>query len=338
MTQSRARRLIGDGELSPVELRALPAPGPGEVLLRVHATSVNYHDLLGVNGGIPGLPKPRVPFSDASATIAALGSGVDGWRLGERVIPSFFQNWQSGPPTARALAPILGDQVDGTLQTHVCVPARSLARTPAHLTHEEAATLGCAGLTAWRSLVAEADLRPGQTVVLQGTGGVSLFALAFARMVGARVILTSSSDAKLERARALGADVTINYRTRPRWHEAVLEHTEGEGAHLVVEVGGGATLGSAVRAARIGGHVSVIGVLTGARAPEFPLNLVMARNVTLRGVTVGSTQQLAEMCRAVEQAAYRPVIDQRFTLETAHMALETLQAQGHFGKIVIGID
>lgn len=335
---SRARTVVRDGDLSPILSRPVAEPASGEVLLRVHATSVNYHDLIGVNGGLEGLRLGRVPFSDASATVLALGDGVSDFAVGDRVIPGFFQNWQAGPPTRTGLRPILGDEIDGTLQSIVSVPARTLARTPKHLSHLEAATLGCAGLTAWRSLVVEAALQPGQTVLLQGTGGVSLFALGFARMMGARVIMTSSSDAKLERARVLGADFTINYRDNPHWARAVLDQTGGLGADLVVEVGGGETLGEAVKATRTGGHVSVIGVLTGLRAASFPLNIVMSRNMTVRGVTVGSTAMLRDMCQAIDLAGYRPEVDQVFQLETAHQALSALKAQGHFGKLVIEVE
>lgn len=201
MTKGRARQIISDGTLSNVVERDVPEPGVGEVLLRVHATSVNFHDLIGIDGGIPGLPVPRVPFSDASATVLEVGAGVEGFAVGDHVVPGFFPNWERGPIVASAQKVILGDQIDGALQTHLCVPARSIARAPANMPHEAVATLGCAGLTAWRSLVDEAELRPGQTVLLQGTGGVSLAALAFARMLGARVIITSSSDEKLARMR-----------------------------------------------------------------------------------------------------------------------------------------
>ena len=235
------------------------------------------------------------------------------------------------------MSPVLGDQVDGALQTHLCLPAASVVRAPSGLNHLEIATLGCAALTAWRSVVVEAQVQPGQTVVLQGTGGVSLAALAFAKMLGARVILTSSSDAKLARAKQLGADVLINYRTTPDWSAAVLEATAGAGANLVVEVGGGETLGQAIKAARLGGHISVIGILTGYQAASFPLAMVMSKNLTVRGITVGSVANLDAMCRAIELNGYRPVIDQVFDLDHAHDAVATMKKQGHFGKIVIKI-
>ncbi len=337
MTVGIARQVIGNGVLSDVITRPVERPGPGEVLLRIHATSLNYHDLVGIDGGIPGVPLPRVPCSDASATVVEAGPGVEAFAVGERVVPSFFLNWQRGPIEASVKYPILGDQVDGTLQSHICVPARTVVRSPAKLSHEEVATLGCAGLTAWRSLAHEALVQPGQTVLLQGTGGVSLAALAFARMLGARVILTSSSDAKLERAKQLGAHEVINYRTSPDWHTAVLDLTGGLGVDVVVEVAGGETLAKSIRATRVGGHVSVIGVLTGWEAGAFPFALVMQRNITLRGITVGSTAQLDSMCRAIDVNSYKPVIDRVFELESAHDAIAYLRGQTHFGKVVITI-
>jgi NADPH:quinone reductase-like Zn-dependent oxidoreductase len=338
MIKGQARQILSDGILSKVFERNAPEPGAGEVLLRVHATSVNFHDLIGIDGGIPGLPMPRVPFSDASATVLELGTGVEGFTVGDHVVPCFFPNWERGSIDDAAKKVILGDQIDGALQTHLCVSARSIVHAPASMPHEAVATLGCAGLTAWRSLVEEAELRAGQTVLLQGTGGVSLAALAFARMLGARVIITSSSDEKLGRARALGAHGTINYKTTPDWHAAVLDMTGGRGADLVVEVGGGKTVGQAIQATRVGGHISVIGVLTGFESAAFPLSSLMARNITMRGITVGSVAQLNAMCRAIELNGYEPVIDRIFDLETAHEAIAHVRGQSHFGKVVININ
>lgn len=338
MFESISRSIVSNGLLGEIVTRPVRPLQPGEALLRVHATSLNFHDLVGIDGGIPGLPIPRVPCSDASAIVEAVGVGVSEISPGDAVIPSFFAHWRSGPVNAAALSVILGDQVDGTLQSRVVVPAASLSRAPAGLSHEAIATLGCAGLTAWRSLVVEGAIKPGQTVVLQGTGGVSLMALGFAKMVGARAIITSSSDAKLERARALGADVTINYRSTPDWAGAVREATDGLGADLVVEVGGGATLNQAVGAVRVGGHISIIGVLSGWRAPDFRLAEVMSRNITLRGITVGSTEDLSAMCRAIEQHQYQPIIDNVYDLAATQEALTAMREQRHFGKIVVRID
>jgi NADPH:quinone reductase-like Zn-dependent oxidoreductase len=333
----KARQIVRNGILAPTMERPVPRPRAGEVLLKIHATSLNFHDLIGIDGGIRGLPVPRVPCSDASATVLAAGDGVEHIAGGDAVIPNFFLNWISGPISRDVMSPVLGDQIDGTLQTYLCLPAKSVVRAPAGLSHDEIATLGCAALTAWRSVVVEAQLQPGQTVVLQGTGGVSLAALAFARMLGARVIITSSSDEKLARAKTLGADVLINYRTTPDWSAAVLDATAGEGANLVVEVGGGETLARAVNATKIGGHISVIGVLSGYQAANFPLAKVMGKNLTVRGITVGSVANLDAMCRAIEVNGYRPVIDGIFDLDSAHEAVATMKKQGYFGKIVIRI-
>ena len=335
--QARARLIEKNGILSQSIERPLPVPRAGEVLIGIHATSVNFHDLIGVEGGLRGLPLPRVPFSDASAIIIAAGEDVENFKVGDAVIPSFYPNWQSGPVSDEVMVPLLGDHIDGTLQTHLAISAKSIARAPAGLTHEEVATLGCAALTAWRSLVVEAKVQPGQTIVLQGTGGVSLAALAFGKMLGARIIITSSSDDKLARAKALGADVLINYRTTPKWHDAVLDATNGAGADLIVELGGGSTLANSVRAVKVGGHISVIGVLTGFEAASFPLALVMSKNATVRGITVGSVADLDAMCRAIEVNGYKPVIDSAYELDSAHEALAAMKKQAHFGKIVIGI-
>jgi NADPH:quinone reductase-like Zn-dependent oxidoreductase len=333
----RARYVERDGILSAAVAQNVPEPGPGELLLQIHATSVNYHDLLGVDGGIPGLPVPRVPFSDASATVVAVGKGVREYEVGAAVIPNFFRNWVRGPIAADVKYPVTGDHVDGTLQTHLCVPASSVARAPAGLTHHEAATLGCAALTAWRSVIVEASLQPGQSVVLQGTGGLSLAALAFAKMAGARVIITSSSNEKLARAKALGADVLINYRDVPDWQNAVLDCTNNLGADLVMELGGSATLAQSIAATKVGGHVSIIGALTGRSAPDFPLSVVLSRNITARGITVGSVAHLDAMCRAIEINGYKPVIDSVFSLDTSGEAIELMRTQKHFGKIVIDV-
>lgn len=326
-----------DGFLSELVTRSVPDPGPDELLLQIHATSVNFHDLVGIDGRIPNVAFPRVPFSDASATVIALGDGVHGYKVGDAVIPSFFRNWTRGPLSADIKYPVTGDQIDGTLQTHLCVPTSAVARAPSGLSHHAIATLGCAALTAWRAVVVEASVQPGQTVVLQGTGGVSLAALAFAKMAGAKVIITSSSDEKLARAKALGADILINYRKTPDWHLAVLESTNNLGADLVIEVGGGETLAQSVAATKIGGHVSVIGVLTGREAPSFPLAEVMSRNLTVRGITVGSVAHLDAMCRAIEVNGYEPIIDSVFNLNTASEAIDLMRSQRHFGKIVIDV-
>jgi NADPH:quinone reductase-like Zn-dependent oxidoreductase len=325
----------GPGRLAKPIARAASRPRAGEVLLRIRATSVNYKDYLGVvTGELPDLTWPRVPFADASAEVVELGEGVTNVAVGDRVIPSFFPKWQAGEPTADGLSLIHGDQVDGMLQTHVCVSSVCLVPAPAHLSDVEAATLGCAGVTAWRAF-SKAKVKPGYTVVIQGTGGVSLFALGFAKMAGATVILTSSSDSKLERGRGLGADHTINYSQTPEWSTAVLDITAGRGADTIIDVGGGQTLAQSVRAARIGGHIACAGFMGGRESPAFPNVVVMAKNLTVVGSTVGSIEDTADMCRAIAAREFRPSIDLVFSFEDAQEAIDHLRTQDHFGKVSI---
>lgn len=334
MIESRAMVLDAAAQPLRVESRTVRAPGPGEVLLRVRATSVNFHDYVNVMGGIPRLPYPRVPFSDVCAEVEAVGDGVTRAKPGDRVCVNFFPRWTSGRPEASFMSPVFGDQIDGFLQTRAVAPADSLVHAPAHLTDQEAATLGCAGVTAWRSVVVEGGVKAGDVVVVQGTGGVSLFALGFAKMLGAVVVLTSSSGEKLERARALGADHLLNYKADPDWDRRVQELTGGRGADLVVDVGGADTFPRAVRAVKLDGHISIIGVLTGV-TPEFPLAQVMGKNLTVRGITVGSRSHFEAMNRAVTAHLYRPVVDRAFPLEAANEAIALMTSQTHFGKIVI---
>lgn len=316
--------------------RAVPGPARGQAILRVLATSLNFHDYLNVIGAMPRLPFPRVPFSDACGEVIAVGADVTRVAVGDRVAPNFFVRWHDGRPSAEACAIVYGDQIDGGLQQYMRVEADSLVKVPAYLTDLEVATLGCAGLTAWRSVGVEAQVRAGDIVVVQGTGGVSLFALGFAKMLGARVVITSSSDEKLARAKTLGADHLVNYRTNPDWEREVVKFTGGRGADLVVDVGGADTFPRSIKATRMDGHVSVIGALSGVDKIEFSMAAAMARNVTIRGITVGSRTHFEGMCRALEVSQYRPVIHQVFEMEAAMSAIELMKSQTHFGKIVIG--
>ncbi len=319
--------------------RDLPKPARGQALVRNRATAVNFHDVLNIMGVLPNLANPRVPFSDNCGEIVELGPDCDGWVVGDRVIANFFPEWIDGPPRPRYCANVYGDQIDGFLAQYTLVEVRSLVRPPAHLSDAEAATLCCAGLTAWRSLTAEANIRPGQTVVIQGTGGVSLFALQFARMLGAQVILTSSSDEKLELGRALGADHTHNYRRDPDWDAAVVAMTNGNGAELIVEIGGADTMARSINAAAMDGHVSVIGVRSGFGQPTaISPELILTKNLTIKGITVGSVRQLGDMCRAIELCRIKPVIDRHFAFDDVAAALALMQSQGHAGKIAIDIE
>jgi NADPH:quinone reductase-like Zn-dependent oxidoreductase len=331
---SRAMVLTAYAQPLTLEQREPRQPGPGEALLRVTATSVNYHDVIGCMGGIPRLPLPRVPFSDCAAEVEAVGPGVTRVKPGDRVSANFFPGWIGGRPEPSAMGVVFGDQIDGFVQSSATVPADSLVLAPAHLRDAEIATLGCAGLTAWRSVVVEAGIKAGDVVVVQGTGGVSVFAVGFAKMLGATVILTSSSDEKLEKGRALGADHLLNYRADPDWDRRVWEITGGRGADLVVDIGGADTFPRAVGASKMDGHVSIIGVLSGV-TPEFPLVQVMQKNLTVRGITVGNRTQFEAMNRALTAHQWRPPVDRVFELEAANDALALMQSKTHFGKIVI---
>jgi NADPH:quinone reductase-like Zn-dependent oxidoreductase len=337
MFESRAMLLTAPG--APLELhsRTLAAPARGEAIVRLAATSLNNHDLLGLNGLIRGALYPRVPFSDGCGEVVAVGDGVTEVQVGERVLPNFFARWIGGPPTPQALSVVYGDQVDGCLQTHGRFDAASLVLAPAHLSDIEAATLPCAGLTAWRSLMVDGKVRAGDVVVAQGTGGVALFALGVGKMVGATVIITSSSDEKLERVKALGADHTINY-ARENWPKRVLEITGGRGADHILDIGGPQTLPAAVRAAALDGFISVIGMLTGEEMSALPLRPVMSKNLTVKGLTVGSRADLAAFARAVSTAAYRPVVDQAFAMDETPDAVAAMSRHGRIGKLAIRID
>jgi NADPH:quinone reductase-like Zn-dependent oxidoreductase len=313
--------------------RPSPKPGPGEIVVRMRAASLNYRDLVTIEGRA-GAKLPLIPFSDGAGEVSALGPGVSRVALGERVCPLFFQSWIAGDVGARSRALALGGSLPGVLQEEMLLGAEGVARIPAFYSLSEAATLPCAALTAWRALVVEGRLEAGQTVLVQGTGGVSLFALQFAKMLGARVIVTSSSAAKLERAKALGADHLIDYRATPAWAKAVLELTQGAGADHVVEVGGKDTLAQAVEAAAAGGRIFVIGVLSGLPGPVDALQ-VFRKNLRVIGISVGSRAQFEAMVAAIEQHHLKPVIDRRYPFAQVPAALRLMKSADHFGKICV---
>jgi NADPH:quinone reductase-like Zn-dependent oxidoreductase len=330
-------RAFGLENLVPAE-RPAPTPQPHEVVVRLRAVSLNYRDLLIVRGHYnPKMKLPRVPLSDGAGEIVAAGPDVTAWKPGDRVVIPFMPDWLEGPVAPAKTATALGGDVDGLLREFATVRADALLPVPAHLGFEEAAALPCAGVTAWNGLFVSGHLQPGQTLLLQGTGGVSLFGLQFGLMAGATVILTSSDDAKLERARKIGAQHTINYRQQPEWDKKVLEITGGRGVDLTLEVGGGDTLAPTLRATRAGGEVSIIGVLSGL---ESKLNLgpVLHHSLSLHGIYVGSREMFAQMNQAIERQQLRPVIDRIFSLAQAAEAFRHLESGRHFGKIVIRID
>ncbi len=311
-----------------------PQPGPGEVLVRMRAASLNFVDLAAATGRYPVPRFPVIPVADGAGEVAALGAGVTEFHVGERVIPHSKPLWVGGPARAGISGATRGVVLPGSLAEYVVLPATALARTPAHLTDAAAATLPIAATTAWRGLRL-ADVRPGSVVVLIGTGGVSVTALLLAKAAGATVIITSSSDEKLERARALGADYTINYRSTPAWDEAVLEMTGGNGADLVVETGGTQTFGRSINAAALGGTVFVIGFVTGMTASA-DLFAIMKKELRVQGVSTGSVADLRDVVRAVAASRIMPVVDKTFGIDETPQAYAYLAQGGqHFGKIVI---
>jgi NADPH:quinone reductase-like Zn-dependent oxidoreductase len=308
-------------------------PGPGEIRVRIRASSLNYHDYGIVSGAMPA-PEGRVPMSDGAGTVEAIGEGVTEFAPGDEVVSTFFPTWLDGPPRIGNFATTPGDGVDGYACELAVRPATWFTHAPKGWQHIESATLTTAALTAWRALVVNGGLKAGDTVLTLGTGGVSLFALQIARLMGARVIATSSSDEKLERLQALGAEHTINYRAEPEWGRRVKSLTEGQGVDHIVEVGGPGTLPQSIDAIRVGGHIALIGVLTGA-AGNIPTAKLMARQARLQGLIVGSRTHQQEMVRALEVSEVRPVIDRSFALEDLAEAFRFEASGKHFGKICL---
>lgn len=324
----------GLDKLTQVNVEPRP-PGHGEIQVAVKASSLNFHDYVVVTGLLPA-DDGRIPMSDGAGVVTAVGEGIHDFAVGDKVLSCFFPNWLDGRPCFDKLLGVPGDNVDGFAAETVTMPARGFTRMPAEMDFHEAATLTCAGLTAWRALVVETSLKPGDWVLVQGSGGVSIFALQFARQMGCRVIATSSSDAKLERLAALGAEQLINYRDTPEWGKRVLELTGGRGADLVVEVGGSGTVAQSVKAVAFDGCISMIGVLTGISG-EVPTAELFQKNARISGITVGSRAQQLDMIAAVEAGGIRPVIDSRYPLEQLADAFRHQESQQHFGKICVDI-
>ncbi|MEQ8397953.1 NAD(P)-dependent alcohol dehydrogenase [Thalassobaculum sp.] len=313
--------------------REVAAPGAGEVRVRIEASAINYRDLMTVkHAAARGIPLPRIPNSDGAGTVTAVGAGVSTVSVGDRVASCFFQDWIDGACSPEAMASALGGALDGVLAEEVVLKASGVVPVPAHLSTLEAATLPCAALTAWNALVEVGRLKAGDTVLLLGTGGVSIFALQFATAMGARVILTSSSDEKLARAKAMGAAETVNYRATPEWQKAVLDLTGGRGVDVTVEVGGPGTLARSVDATRVAGRIALIGVLTGGTIDP---TAIMRKSMTVQGVYVGSRRMFLEMNKALSVHAIKPVVDHTVPFAEAKAAYQAMEAAGHFGKIVI---
>jgi len=327
---------VGLENLKVVELPD-PKPGPYEVLVRMRAVSLNYRDLLMV-GGVYGqtTPLPLTPFSDGCAIVEAIGERVTRFAPGDRVSTLFFQKWISGKPTREGLMSALGIPVPGAGRELATFHEDGLSKVPAFLNDLQVSTLACAALTAWRALFEDARLKPGETVLLQGTGGVSIFGLQFAKAAGYRTIITSSSDEKLERARALGADHGINYKTTPEWGRTAREFTGGNGVDFIMGVGG-ATVAEGLRSIALMGHIAIIGVLGGAAEP-LPFGSMISTGATLQGVSVGSREMFEAMCLAIETHHIEPVVDKIYPFIEAVAAFEAMRAGEHFGKIVLTFD
>lgn len=324
----------GLGNLSLCEVDA-PEPKPNEVVIKVAASSLNYHDLMVARGLIPTADR-RVPLSDAAGEITEVGSDVSKWQVGDEVMSVCFPNWQSGPPRSELLS-FIGDHQDGYATEYIAIPATGITRIPKNLNLSEAATLPCAGLTAWRALVDEGNLKAGETVLVQGSGGVSVFALQIAKSLGARVIATSSSDEKLEKLHALGADDLINYKEKPQWGKEVLAKTNNEGADHIIEVGGGGTFEESVRAAKLGGHIALIGVLSGPAASEVILPRIFLKQIRISGIAMANQQSQIAFVKHVEEAGIEPVISDTFDLAKLADAFQHQIDNKHFGKISITI-
>lgn len=331
----RLVRLRAPGGLDNLELiEGSPCPpGPGEVLVRIRASSVNFHDDLVVHGKILSADG-RVPMTDGAGEVIAIGEGVVDLKVADSVVSTFWPYWPGGEMTSAIKRDIPGEIVDGYASEYVCTPAHFFTKAPAGYTHVEAATLPCAGVTAWRGLMTCGRVKPGDTVLIQGTGGVSLFALQFAKVAGARVIATSSSDEKLEKLKRLGAHDVINYKAVPDWGHKAKELTDGRGVDHVVEVGGPATLTQSIAACRTGGHIAIVGVLTGFSG-EVSIPALFSNQIRLSGISIGSRADQEDMIRALTVNCLKPVIDSCFPLQEIDAAFRHYESQKHFGKVCL---
>lgn len=312
-----------------------PVPRAGEVLVRLRASSLNPHDDFVVRGAFP-TADGRIPLSDGAGEVIACGEGVTELRVGDAVVSTFWPYWLSGEMTAAVRREIPGEHIDGYAREYACMPAHAFTRAPRGYSHAEAATLPCAGVTAWRGLVTQGNVKPGDTVLVMGSGAVSLFALQFAKAAGARVIATSSSDEKLEKLGRLGADDLINYKATPSWGDKARQLTDGRGVDHVIEVGGPATFAQSMAACRLGGHIALIGVLSGF-AGEVVMGALFSAQIRVSGISIGSRADQEDMIRAIDVNQLKPVIDRSFGLPQIAAAFEYYQTQSRFGKVILDI-
>src|SRR5256886_8141777 len=310
-----------------------PKPRPGELLVRIRASSLNFHDAMVVQGKIP-CADGRIPMSDGAGEVIAVGDGVDEFKVADTVVSTFWPYGRGGEMAPATRRDIPGDTIDGYAREYVCMPAHAFTKAPAGYTHTEAATLTCAGVTAWRGLVVCGQVKPGDTVLILGTGGVSLFALQFAKAAGARVIATSSSEEKLEKLKRLGADTVINYQAVPDWGQQAKDLTDGRGVDHVIEVGGPATLTQSITACRTGGHIALIGALAGF-AGGVSIPAPFFHQIRVSGVSIGSRADQEDMIRAITANRLKPVIDRRFPLQDIVAGFKYYESQKHFGKVCL---
>ena len=323
----------GLDRLKLVDLRDPGAPAAGEIRVRLHASSINFHDYAVARGFIPSVDG-RIPMADGAGVVEAVGTDVTEFAVGDSVVSCFFPTWLDGVPPLADFSKTPGDGIDGYARELVVTPATWFTKAPKGFSHAEAATLTTAGLTAWRALVVEGGLKAGDTVLVLGTGGVSIFALQFAKLMGATVVATSSSDKKLERVKALGADFTINYKSDPEWGATVRRLTGGQGVDHVVETGGPGTLSQSIVAVRTAGRIALIGTLTRQNG-DLPLSLMMIKNARLQGILVGSRRQQQDMVRGIEASGLKPVVDRRFGLDGLADAFRYEESGQHLGKICL---
>ncbi|MBC8338478.1 MAG: NAD(P)-dependent alcohol dehydrogenase [Rhodospirillales bacterium] len=336
----KAWEITSAGGIDALELKQRPTPQPGhnQVLVRVGASSINYRDLSTIRDPeARKLAYPTIPNSDCAGVVTAIGDGVTNIAVGDRVMGCFFQDWETGGVSPKAMASALGGPIDGVLAEEVVLNTAAVVPVPEHLSLEEASTLPCAALTAWHALTADVPVEAGETVLLLGTGGVSVFAQQFCAMLGVQTIVTSSSDDKLAHIRELGAAQTINYKTDPDWEKTVLDMTDGLGVDRVVEVGGPGTLQKSITAVRVGGRIQLIGVLTDPGAKIAPVD-IMRKSITVKGIYVAPAEMFRAMAAAIEEHRLHPVIDQVFDFEQARGAYHAMAEAGHFGKIVIRVE